>query len=59
MTEERRDGLQRRSFWRFVRLGDKGIGRRLEDFEFSLFLKMGIVTLILLSICLVAVFYIK
>lgn len=59
MEQERRSGKQRRGFLRFVSLGDKGIGRRIEDFEFSLFLKMGLITFILLAVCIIAVTYIK
>tara|TARA_Y100001960_G_C14760823_1_gene874018 strand:- start:701 stop:883 length:183 start_codon:yes stop_codon:yes gene_type:complete len=59
--EERRSGKQRRSPLRFLKIGDKNksIGRRLEDFEFSLFIKMGIITFVLLAICIIAVMYIK
>lgn len=56
---ERRSGLQRRGFIRLLRSSKVSIGRRIEDLEFSLFIRMGIITFVLLAICLTAVVYIK
>jgi len=49
---ERRSGTQRRQPTRFLKSGIR-IGRRIEDLEFSLFLKMGLVTAVILIACLV------
>jgi hypothetical protein len=56
---ERRSGQQRRKPIRFLKSGDTNIGRRLEDLEFSVFLKMGIFTAIILTACVFAILYIN
>ncbi|PPR11502.1 MAG: hypothetical protein CFH44_00039 [Proteobacteria bacterium] len=56
---ERRSGQQRRKPIRFLKSGNTNIGRRLEDLEFSVFLKMGIFTAIILTACVFAILYIN
>lgn len=55
---ERRSGVQRRSVFRLLKLNNN-IGRRLEDLEFSVFLKMGLITAIILAACIISVFYVN
>jgi hypothetical protein len=56
--DERRTGHQRRKPIRHLKL-KKDIGRRLEDFEFSVLIKMGIITFMFLVACVIGAMYIK
>lgn len=55
---ERRSGKQRRNLITFIKPG-RSIGRRLEDIEFSLLIKMGILTISILFICIIAILFIN
>ena len=54
---ERRSGQQRRKHSRFLKKSVT-VGRRLEDVEFSLFLKMGIITAMVLIMSVIAAMFI-
>lgn len=54
---DRRSGKQRRKPTRFLK-NSASVGRRLDDIEFSLFLKMGIFTGLVLISCIIAAMFI-
>jgi hypothetical protein len=54
---DRRSGKQRRKPTRFLK-NSANVGRRLDDIEFSLFLKMGIFTGLVLISCIIAAMFI-
>jgi hypothetical protein len=55
---ERRSGKQRRNFITFIKPG-RNIGRRLDDIEFSVLLKMGVLTAFILLICVIAISFVS